>query len=195
MTTIVGVTHGRTLATVYWRLENGRQVLHANLDDVWRLATADEIAEHKAQVDAEAMLEKKLGEKYGKQTRSYSRAQKQNLVRMTTAGVDVGSAVTTLKSKYGMLAGAVAVITQTGDSVWRLDNNRCGKRHFLSHLYIKCIILPRQARDKHRENSKKGRFLQVYQHASFWERLAAGHAAGAGTSNRSAGCCSIDPGD
>jgi hypothetical protein len=33
------------------------------------------------------------------------------------------------------------------------------KRHFLSHLYIKCIILPRQARDKHRENSKKCRFL------------------------------------
>ena len=34
------------------------------------------------------------------------------------------------------------------------------KRHFLRcHLYIKCIILPRQARDKHRDNSKKGRFL------------------------------------
>jgi hypothetical protein len=31
----------------------------------------------------------------------------------------------------------------------------------LSHLYIKCIILPRQARDKHRENSKNGRFLQA----------------------------------
>jgi len=29
------------------------------------------------------------------------------------------------------------------------------KRHFLRHLYLKCIILPRQARDKHRENSKK----------------------------------------
>eukprot|EP01046_Picozoa_sp_COSAG06_P071448 COSAG06_NODE_20444_length_795_cov_4.131991_1_plen_160_part_10 len=29
------------------------------------------------------------------------------------------------------------------------------KRHFLSHLYIIAIILPRQARDKHRENSKK----------------------------------------
>jgi hypothetical protein len=29
----------------------------------------------------------------------------------------------------------------------------------LSHLYIKCIILPRQARDKHRESSKKCRFL------------------------------------
>jgi len=46
---------------------------------------------------------------------------------------------------------------------------RCGKRRFgrclfklfrcktafLSHLYKKTIILPRQARDKHRENSKK----------------------------------------
>jgi hypothetical protein len=29
------------------------------------------------------------------------------------------------------------------------------KTAFLSHLYIKCIILPRQARDKYRENSKK----------------------------------------
>ena len=36
------------------------------------------------------------------------------------------------------------------------------KRHFLRcHLYIKCIILPRQARDKHRENSKtEWRFLR-----------------------------------
>jgi hypothetical protein len=33
------------------------------------------------------------------------------------------------------------------------------KCHFLRHLYINAIILPRQARDKHRENSKKGRFL------------------------------------
>ena len=29
------------------------------------------------------------------------------------------------------------------------------KPTFLSHLYLKTIILPRQARDKHRENSKK----------------------------------------
>jgi DNA mismatch repair protein MSH4 len=35
------------------------------------------------------------------------------------------------------------------------------KRHFLSHLYIKCIILPRQARDKHRENSKQVPFSQI----------------------------------
>jgi hypothetical protein len=34
------------------------------------------------------------------------------------------------------------------------------KRHFLSTFYIKMMILPRQARDKHRENSKKrGRFV------------------------------------
>ena len=33
------------------------------------------------------------------------------------------------------------------------------KRHFFRHLYIKVIFLPRQARDKHRENSKKARFL------------------------------------
>jgi hypothetical protein len=29
------------------------------------------------------------------------------------------------------------------------------KTAFLSHLYIKTIILPRQARDKHRENTQK----------------------------------------
>ena len=29
------------------------------------------------------------------------------------------------------------------------------KRHFLSTFYIQMIILPRQARDKHKENSKK----------------------------------------
>jgi gluconate kinase len=33
--------------------------------------------------------------------------------------------------------------------------SQASKRHFLRHLYIKCIILPRQARDDHRENSKK----------------------------------------
>jgi hypothetical protein len=37
----------------------------------------------------------------------------------------------------------------------RLRQTLARKRHFLSHLYIKINILPRQARDKHRENSKK----------------------------------------
>jgi hypothetical protein len=32
----------------------------------------------------------------------------------------------------------------------------------LSHLYIKCIILQGQARDKHRENSKSAVFSQVH---------------------------------
>jgi hypothetical protein len=32
---------------------------------------------------------------------------------------------------------------------------RLRKTALLSHLYIKMIILPRQARGKHRENSKK----------------------------------------
>ena len=35
---------------------------------------------------------------------------------------------------------------------------RVRKRHFFRHLYIKCIILPRQARDKHRETLKKWPF-------------------------------------
>jgi hypothetical protein len=37
--------------------------------------------------------------------------------------------------------------------------NKVRKRHFLSHLYINAMILPRQAQDKHRENSIKCRFL------------------------------------
>ena len=32
---------------------------------------------------------------------------------------------------------------------------RCEKRHFLSRLYTKTNILPRQARDKHRETTQK----------------------------------------
>eukprot|EP01046_Picozoa_sp_COSAG06_P005723 COSAG06_NODE_259_length_18912_cov_53.912614_2_plen_178_part_00 len=34
------------------------------------------------------------------------------------------------------------------------------KRHFWRHFYIKIIVLPRQARDKHREDSKKMAFWQ-----------------------------------
>ena len=36
-----------------------------------------------------------------------------------------------------------------------LTETGCETRHFLSHLYINTNFLPRQARDKHRENSKK----------------------------------------
>ena len=34
---------------------------------------------------------------------------------------------------------------------------RCKKRHVWRHLYIKCIILPRQARDNHGESSTQKR--------------------------------------
>jgi hypothetical protein len=47
------------------------------------------------------------------------------------------------------------------------------KRHFLRHLYIKCIILPRQARDKHRENSKKARFRRLLSRRDSNEDLGA----------------------
>jgi hypothetical protein len=44
--------------------------------------------------------------------------------------------------------------------------NATGKKEkrllFLSHLYIKCIILPRQARDKHRESTQKRTTCTVF---------------------------------
>jgi hypothetical protein len=39
--------------------------------------------------------------------------------------------------------------------------NPVSENGLLSHLYINAIILPRQARDKHRETSKTDRFSQV----------------------------------
>jgi hypothetical protein len=38
------------------------------------------------------------------------------------------------------------------------------KTGFFRHLYIKVIFLPRQARDKHRDNSKKARFGRGLEH-------------------------------
>jgi len=46
---------------------------------------------------------------------------------------------------------------------------RCEKRHFVRHLYINMHHLPRQARDKHRENSKKEwRFFAGMNFAAGW---------------------------
>ena len=52
-----------------------------------------------------------------------------------------------------------ALLTARGHTRLQSSGRSCsvGKRHFLRHLYIKCIVLPRQARDKHRENSKQER--------------------------------------
>jgi hypothetical protein len=41
---------------------------------------------------------------------------------------------------------------------------------FLSHLYLKVMTLPRQARDKHRENSKKARFVAGCSGSDFTDR-------------------------
>jgi hypothetical protein len=46
----------------------------------------------------------------------------------------------------------------------QLPSPGCVWRHCLRNLYLKCIILPRQARDKHRESTQKRermRFSQV----------------------------------
>jgi hypothetical protein len=55
-----------------------------------------------------------------------------------------------------------AVCLCRGGAHGRLSACRCEKRHFLRHLYTKTIILPRQARDEHRESTpkKSGVFLQ-----------------------------------
>ena len=48
----------------------------------------------------------------------------------------------------------------------RAREGACEKRHFLSHLYLKTMILPRQAGDKHRESStqkKMCRFLAGFE--------------------------------
>jgi ABC-type transport system involved in cytochrome c biogenesis ATPase subunit len=55
-----------------------------------------------------------------------------------------------------------AQVVMLDEATASCDMETVGKRHFLRHLYIKCIILPRQARDKHRENSQQEwRFLRT----------------------------------
>ena len=53
--------------------------------------------------------------------------------------------------------GRFRVKVNISERVWRESESG-----FLSHLYIKVIFLPRQARDKHRENSKKARFVEAH---------------------------------
>jgi hypothetical protein len=53
-----------------------------------------------------------------------------------------------------------AALAESSAKMSQLEGAGARKRHFLSHLYIKINILPRQARDKHRENSKKVPFSQ-----------------------------------
>ena len=64
-------------------------------------------------------------------------------------GISSGSPASHLAHlRHGMLLKKVQDVDVTGE-----------KTGFLSHLYIKMTILPRQARDKHSENSKKAAVL------------------------------------
>jgi hypothetical protein len=52
---------------------------------------------------------------------------------------------------------ATAAMTASTEMLAQTNGKKTG---FFGHLYIKCIILPRQARDKHRESTqKRARFL------------------------------------
>jgi hypothetical protein len=58
-----------------------------------------------------------------------------------------------LASVQGMDAITTARVRGAGGiSLSSAEMGAFGKRLFLSHLYIKTIFLPRQARDKHRES-------------------------------------------
>ena len=57
-------------------------------------------------------------------------------------------------------APGAGAANSSGIDVWSTGCNDTGEKTvFLSHLSIKMLILPRQARDKHRENSKTDRFV------------------------------------
>jgi hypothetical protein len=71
-------------------------------------------------------------------------------------------------------------------------NSQVRKRHFLSHLYIKVIFLPRQARDKHRENSKKVPFSRRNQR-SHAHRSPLARVGGRSVRNNG-GCAGPTPG-
>jgi hypothetical protein len=60
---------------------------------------------------------------------------------------------------------------QLAECYERLDGGEQGKKTgFLRHLYMKVNFLPSQARDKHRENSKKARFVEEIVGAVFsWD--------------------------
>jgi hypothetical protein len=75
---------------------------------------------------------------------------------------------------YGMLIGKELCLSRPAKDSNRSTNGdeTVTKRVFLRHLYIKMIILPRQARDKHsRENSKKDAFLQNFGETDHHQRV------------------------
>jgi hypothetical protein len=71
------------------------------------------------------------------------------------AGGGGGSAAERAKHHWRSAEAFVSAIAAFDAGLVHDDDIRCGTRH----LYIKTIILPRQARDKHRENSSFAPFL------------------------------------
>ena len=76
--------------------------------------------------------------------------------------VDAQSATTEQQQQQGAGAAgellsplAVLRLLVRRTAFWHLTLAKVKKRHFLSHLYIKTMILPRQARDKQRESTQK----------------------------------------
>jgi hypothetical protein len=82
------------------------------------------------------------------------------------------------------------------------------KTGFLRHLYIKVIFLPRQARDKHRKNSKKdgvlsqvpgegiiGPFHRALDRNSLWRPMAVSSKKGVGEQGmlRPVACATSEP--
>ena len=56
------------------------------------------------------------------------------------------------------------VYTRKTQDAWEAIMTPGKNTVLLSHFYIKTIILPRQARDKHRENSKKDAVFRTNDH-------------------------------
>jgi hypothetical protein len=91
---------------------------------------------------------------------------------MSRLGTNIGKA---LKHRVAFLQGATTTLTLwAGVMGGTLNVNASidGKVRketglFLRHLYIKVIILPRQARDKHRESTQKRDFFSQVRKRSF----------------------------
>jgi hypothetical protein len=90
-------------------------------------------------------------------------------------------------AKLEAVAKAITAHKQRRESYWaaaatqtqqlKTDDDYSGKKTgFLGHLYLKMMILPRQARDKHRENSKKSPFCRSRRRRWWWWQAAVGYS-------------------
>jgi hypothetical protein len=76
-------------------------------------------------------------------------------VSLSSTATTVEAALAARPRAFAPAPTALAICGWRSRASGSAASTQVRKRHFLRHLYIKCIILPRQARDKHRENYKK----------------------------------------